>query len=61
MFGEGIYLSTELDMSLTYSRGCRTWDKSNMGENLTCVLMAEVLDHKDVKMHTEGNTQNNKV
>ena len=54
MFGSGIYLSTDLGMSLGYSKTGLTWEKSYFGKQMSCVVLSEVLDHADVKLHTDG-------
>lgn len=54
LFGSGIYLSTELNMSLSYSKIGQTWDKSRVGSQMSCVVLSEVIDHPDVKLHTDG-------
>ena len=56
MFGSGIYLSTDLGMSLGYSKTGLTWDRSSLGRQMSCVVLAEVIDHADVKLHTDGRS-----
>ena len=41
-------------MSLGYSKTGLTWDKSSFGKQMSCVVLSEVLDHADVKLHTDG-------
>uniref|UniRef100_A0A6F9DP37 Poly [ADP-ribose] polymerase n=1 Tax=Phallusia mammillata TaxID=59560 RepID=A0A6F9DP37_9ASCI len=50
LYGEGIYLSSDLRVSLTYSPISKTWDKSLLGDSLSCIAVCEVIDHPvDVK------------
>jgi len=58
LFGSGIYLSTDLGMSLGYSKTGLTWDKSSFGNQMSCVVLSEVLDHADVKLHTDDPHRN---
>ena len=50
-------------MSLGYSKTGLTWDKSSFGKQMSCVVLSEVLDHADVKLHTDGelSTRSNKL
>lgn len=45
LFGEGLYLSTELDVSLPYSTNGTGWQKSSLGTTLACVALCEYVDH----------------
>ena len=47
-------MSTELDMSLSYGKPGQVWEWSEVGSKLSCVVLSEVIDHKDVKLHTDG-------
>jgi len=58
LFGSGIYLSTDLGMSLGYSKTGLTWDRSSLGRQMSCVVLAEVIDHADVKLHTDDPQRN---
>ena len=50
-------------MSLGYSKTGLTWEKSSFGNQMSCVVLSEVLDHADVKLHTDGelSTRSNKL
>ena len=48
LFGSGIYLSTEMSMSLPYSPTGYGWGKSILGPSLSIVALCEVIDHPDV-------------
>ena len=43
-------------MSLGYSKTGMAWDKSSLGRQMSCVVLAEVIDHADVKLHTDGES-----
>lgn len=49
LFGTGTYLSSELDVSATFSPVGYGWQHSSIGSELSCVAMCEVVDHPDVK------------
>lgn len=40
----GVYLSTELSMSLPHSHGGFGWGASCIGGHLSCIAMCEVID-----------------
>ncbi|PNF35496.1 Mono [ADP-ribose] polymerase PARP16 [Cryptotermes secundus] len=49
LFGHGIYLSSELSVSLPYSPMGYGWRWSTVGREMSCVALCEVVDHPDVK------------
>ncbi|KAF4526789.1 hypothetical protein B566_EDAN015585 [Ephemera danica] len=54
LFGSGIYLSSELGVSLPYSlTGCG-WSLSGLGSQLSCVALCEAINHPDVKCQQTG-------
>jgi poly[ADP-ribose] polymerase 16 len=54
LFGHGIYLSSELSMSLLYSPMGYGWGWSTVGREMSCVALCEVVDHLDVKRQDKG-------
>ncbi len=55
LFGEGVYLSQELGVALGYCKDGRGWEGAErMGAAVSAVVLCEVIDHVDVKMHSEG-------
>ena len=56
MFGEGTYLSSELSVSLDYSPYGHGWDKSSMGDKLSCVAVCEIIDDESVKCKMHGES-----
>lgn len=51
VFGEGTYLSQEPSVSLHYSPSCKTWEKSLIGQRMSCMLVCETInDPKHVKI-----------
>ena len=57
MFGEGIYLSSDLRICQTYSpTGCG-WQQSLLGSSLSCIAVCQVVDHPDVKCSVKRSSQ----
>ncbi|GLG99731.1 Poly [ADP-ribose] polymerase [Gryllus bimaculatus] len=61
LFGRGIYLSSELSVSLPYSPMGYGWGRSLLGDQMSCVALCEMIDHPDVKCQSEGNNVNVEV
>merc|ERR1712142_210873 len=55
LFGEGIYLSEDLGVCLAYSSRGVGWSRSMLGNSVSCLALAQVLDHPSVKLHTEDS------
>lgn len=49
VFGEGTYLSSELSVSLQYSPVGLSWQMSNVGNQLSCIAVCEIIDDPSVK------------
>lgn len=45
LFGEGLYLSSEMNVSLPYSRNGTGWKKSMIGSTLAAVALCEYVEH----------------
>lgn len=56
MFGKGIYLSSELGISLPYSPVGYGWGGSILGSDMSCVALCELINHPDVKI---GDSRDN--
>ena len=55
LFGEGIYLSSELSVSMAYSPTGAGWDKSVLGDRLSCFAVCQIIDdEKFVKCSSKG-------
>lgn len=52
-FGEGIYLSSDLTLSLNYSTSGVSWEKSLLGSSISCVAINQVINHQNVKIHSD--------
>jgi len=53
LFGEGIYLARDLGVCLAYSHRGQTWQKSALGNSISAVAVAQVLDHPtQVNLHS---------
>jgi len=53
LFGEGIYLSSDLGVCLAYSSRGEGWKHSAIGPSLSCIALAQVKHHPSVKIHTK--------
>ncbi|GLG99730.1 Protein mono-ADP-ribosyltransferase PARP16 [Gryllus bimaculatus] len=58
LFGRGIYLSSELSVSLPYSPMGYGWGRSLLGDQMSCVALCEMIDHPDVKCQSEASDKN---
>lgn len=56
LFGQGIYLSSELLVSLPYSPNGYGWGKSILGSELSTVALCEMVDHPTINCQSEGET-----
>ncbi|XP_076170661.1 protein mono-ADP-ribosyltransferase PARP16-like [Ptiloglossa arizonensis] len=56
LFGKGIYLSSELSLSLLYSPVGYGWGGSILGSEMSCIALCELINHVGVKT---GNKDNN--
>lgn len=54
LFGKGIYLSSELGVSIAFSPVGYGWGGSILGSDMSCVALCEVIDHPDVKIGGTG-------
>ncbi|XP_064620970.1 protein mono-ADP-ribosyltransferase PARP16-like [Lineus longissimus] len=52
LFGEGTYLSSELSVTMPYCPTGKAWGKSQIGDQLGCVAVCEIIDHPSVKCQT---------
>jgi len=53
LFGEGIYLARDLGVCLAYSHRGQTWQKSALGNSISALAVAQVLDHPtQVNLHS---------
>lgn len=55
VFGEGTYLSGELSVSLHYSPMGRSWERSSLGDKLSCVAVCEMIDDPSVKCQVKNS------
>ncbi|XP_049291354.1 protein mono-ADP-ribosyltransferase PARP16-like [Anopheles funestus] len=57
LFGEGIYLSAELQVSQMFSPNGSGWSKSSLGTHLACIALCEYVDNPNyVKSQEETPT-----
>lgn len=61
VFGEGTYLSSELSVSLHYSPMGRSWERSSLGDKLSCVAVCEMIDHPSVKCQVKDNNNRSRA
>lgn len=57
VFGEGTYLSSELSVSIQYSPMGLGWDKSVLGDWMSCVAVCELIDDPSVKCKLQESQQ----
>lgn len=57
LFGHGIYLSSELDVSIAFSPIGLAWKRSDLGKDMSCVALCEYVEHPDyLKSQTETSS-----
>ncbi|XP_048732286.1 protein mono-ADP-ribosyltransferase PARP16-like [Ostrea edulis] len=61
VFGEGTYLSSELSVSLHYSPMGRSWERSSLGDKLSCVAVCEMIDDPSVKCQVKDNNNRSRA
>lgn len=61
VFGEGTYLSGELSVSLHYSPMGRSWERSSLGDKLSCVAVCEMIDDPSVKCQVKNNNNRSRA
>uniref|UniRef100_A0A8B8DSH8 Poly [ADP-ribose] polymerase n=1 Tax=Crassostrea virginica TaxID=6565 RepID=A0A8B8DSH8_CRAVI len=61
VFGEGTYLSGELSVSLHYSPMGRSWERSGLGDKLSCVAVCEMIDDPSVKCQVKDNNNRSRA
>ncbi|XP_033210737.1 uncharacterized protein LOC117168907 [Belonocnema kinseyi] len=61
LFGTGIYLSSELGVSLPYSPVGYGWGGSILGSDMSCVALCELIDHPRVKRGDSGDNERSMV
>ncbi|XP_076068427.1 protein mono-ADP-ribosyltransferase PARP16-like [Oratosquilla oratoria] len=55
LFGKGIYLSSEMSVSLPYSPAGQGWVNSSLGPSMSVIALCELVDHPDVKCQTRDD------
>ncbi|XP_011640935.1 mono [ADP-ribose] polymerase PARP16 [Pogonomyrmex barbatus] len=64
-FGKGIYLSSELGVSLPYSPVGYGWGGSLLGSEISCIALCELINHPNIKRgdskHDAQNTLNDSI
>ncbi|KAF5284750.1 hypothetical protein FQA39_LY04475 [Lamprigera yunnana] len=55
MYGRGIYLATDITISMPYSPFSRSWGNSIMGDKLSVIALCEVIDHLDKVIYKDSN------
>ncbi|XP_046398621.1 protein mono-ADP-ribosyltransferase PARP16 [Ischnura elegans] len=61
LFGKGIYLSSELTVSLPYSPSGYGWGRSIHGSELSCVAVCEIINHPDVKCQDKDSNPSRSI
>lgn len=60
-FGKGIYLSSELGVSLPYSPVGYGWGGSLLGSEISCIALCELIDHPDMKRGDSRDSAQNRL
>ncbi|XP_011265625.1 mono [ADP-ribose] polymerase PARP16 [Camponotus floridanus] len=60
-FGKGIYLSSELGVSLPYSPVGYGWGGSLLGSEISCIALCELIDHPDIKRGDSRDSAQNRL
>ncbi|KAK0080504.1 hypothetical protein PV325_013838 [Microctonus aethiopoides] len=58
IFGTGIYLSSELGVSLRWSPVGYGWGGSMLGSEISCIALCELVNHPDVKKGDSDDANN---
>eukprot|EP00041_Stephanoeca_diplocostata_P020562 m.462966 g.462966 ORF g.462966 m.462966 type:complete len:365 (-) comp21606_c0_seq3:1128-2222(-) len=53
LFGSGTYLSSDLSVCMGFTRSATAWEHSQMGSQMSCVAVCEVIKHPDVTLPGE--------
>eukprot|EP00794_Sanderia_malayensis_P010020 gene10020-11043_t len=53
LYGEGVYLSEDLSVTMPYTISGEIWKHSRLAEKLSCVAVCEIIDHPLVKCKVE--------
>jgi len=56
IFGEGVYLTDDLAITMPYTKSGIVWDHTTLGEQVSCVAFCELIDHPGVKCQVENDT-----
>uniref|UniRef100_A0A1B6C5N1 Poly [ADP-ribose] polymerase n=1 Tax=Clastoptera arizonana TaxID=38151 RepID=A0A1B6C5N1_9HEMI len=56
LFGQGIYLSSELIVSLPYSQNGCAWGKSLIGSELSVVALCEMINHPTINCQSKDGS-----
>ncbi|KAG6547960.1 hypothetical protein Mapa_010781 [Marchantia paleacea] len=58
MYGEGVYLSTDLSVALTFSKSGESWERSCLGSKVSYVLLCEIARGEGVECSTSPIADN---
>ena len=53
LFGPGTYLSSDLDVALSFAKQGKSWPSSSICQSMTCVLVCKVINSDQVKKGKE--------
>eukprot|EP00795_Rhopilema_esculentum_P005965 gene5965-11318_t len=57
LFGEGVYLSEDVAVTLPYSKTGDIWKHSSFGHQMSCIAVCEIVDHPLVKCKVKNGNQ----
>lgn len=50
LYGEGTYLSTDLSVAVGFCSSGKAWNRSKLGNKLSCVIVCEIIKHPGVRL-----------
>ena len=53
LYGQGTYLSTDVDVAFSFSKQGKSWPLSSLGNNMMCVVMCQIIKSDQVKQGHE--------
>ncbi|ELU02619.1 hypothetical protein CAPTEDRAFT_64398, partial [Capitella teleta] len=56
LFGEGTYLSAELSVCFPFAPTGTSWNRSLLGEKLSCIAVCEIIDDDSVYCHLKSQS-----
>jgi len=58
LYGSGTYMSSQLSVAIEFSPFGRGWNKSSLGKEISCVVVAEVVRHPEIIAQNSNGVPN---